>query len=175
MVSRHVPEQLKRQLLQEAGYRCSVPTCRGTSALQLEHIKDWAKVQAHDFDNMIVLCATCHQRVTSKEIHKDAIRSYKRNLALINGRYSLYEFRALELFHEQLEMGQPLGWLMPKTDLLHVKGLVDDGLVNLTDQIYDGVEIRASIGGLETQPIKMVPTKLGKNFVRQYYSGNPLT
>ena len=97
---RYVPVHIARPLLEECGYRCSVPRCKGTSALQLEHIEDWAKLdlKKHSFDKMIVLCATCHARVTSKEIHKDAIRSYKRNLAVINGRYSLFEMRLLEQF-----------------------------------------------------------------------------
>ena len=98
--SRYVPVHIARPLLEECGYRCSVPRCKGTSALQLEHIEDWAKLdfKKHSFDKMIVLCATCHARVTSKEIHKDAIRAYKRNLAVINGRYSLFEMRLLGQF-----------------------------------------------------------------------------
>ena len=98
--SRYVPVHIARPLLEECGYRCSVTRCKGTSALQLEQIEDWANLdfKKHKFDKMIILCATCHARVTSKEIHKDAIRAYKRNLAVINGRYSLFEMRLLEQF-----------------------------------------------------------------------------
>jgi len=103
--TRYIPVKLRRELLAESGYRCTVPTCKGTSALQFEHIEDWASMpfKNHHFDKMIILCATCHARVTSKEIHKDAIKGYKRNLAVLNGRYTLYEIRLLKSFHDYFE------------------------------------------------------------------------
>jgi 5-methylcytosine-specific restriction endonuclease McrA len=32
------------------------------SSLEIEHIIEWANVLEHEFNNMIVLCATCHGR-----------------------------------------------------------------------------------------------------------------
>lgn len=138
--SRYIPINLKRQLLAECGHRCSVPRCNSTSALQFEHIEEWAKLnpKKHDFDKMIVLCATCHSRVTSKEIDKSTIRGYKRNLAIISGRYSLFEMRLIQSYAESelqvLEIGE-LKWqgnvptVFSDVELIHLKGLIDDKML----------------------------------------------
>jgi hypothetical protein len=93
-----VPTALKRQLYEEAGYRCAVPTCKGTSALEMAHIEPWSVVQAHSFENMIVLCAVDHTRFDRGEIPIQSIRVYKSNLGVINSRYGEFERRMLEYF-----------------------------------------------------------------------------
>ncbi len=157
----------------EAGYRCAVPTCRGAAALEFEHIEEWCKVKEHRFEDMIVLCATCHARVTRKEISKGSIRTYKQNLAIISGRYSLYEMRALELFHSHLSQfasdSLPLLQL-PRTDYLHVKGLEQDGLVKITQS--SGSSVR--INGLAVEPWLMQLTPNGKEFITSYFGGKEL-
>jgi len=135
-----IPAALKRQLMEESGYRCAVPTCNETSALQFEHIDDWAKleIKEHNFDKMIILCPTCHARVTAGKIPKSAIRTYKRNLAIINGRYSLYELRLMRLFFEakmsikngKVCLGNDASPFIKESDRLHLWGLENDGLIS---------------------------------------------
>lgn len=93
-----VPIALKRALYEEAGYRCAIPTCRGTSALEMAHIVPWIQVQVHTFENMVLLCAVDHTRYDRGEIDRESIRVYKENLALLHGRYSDAERRILEAF-----------------------------------------------------------------------------
>ncbi|TFD53004.1 HNH endonuclease, partial [Cryobacterium frigoriphilum] len=57
-----VPAALERQIKEEAGHRCAIPTCRGTSGLQMAHIVPWEVVREHTFENMILLCAVDHLR-----------------------------------------------------------------------------------------------------------------
>lgn len=165
-----VPASLKRRLFSEAGYRCAVPTCRGTSALQMEHIEEWAQVREHAFDNMIILCATCHARVTSKEISKDAIRQYKANLAVVNGRYSLYEMRVIEeiVKSKQTQSPSPIASIS-ENDLLHIRGILDDGLVQLV-RPQGGVRMF----GVSVTPITLVSTPKGIDFARRYCEGEDL-
>ena len=198
MASRHIPNELKRQLLEEAGYRCAVPTCNETSALQFEHIEDWAKLekQEHDFDKMIVLCATCHARVTSKEIPKDAIRAYKRNLALVLGRYSHFEVRLLGRYWEgglrdegdSLRVQGGIPAMFNETQTLHIEGLVRDGLFivqpmpikanqdpkirkMLSEGLEDSnVEFYARCQGLTQYSVR--PTPKAIEFIKNYFSGN---
>jgi 5-methylcytosine-specific restriction endonuclease McrA len=53
-----IPAGLERDLMIEAGYRCAV--CKTTEPLVIDHIIEWAVVQKHEFENMIVLCGNCH-------------------------------------------------------------------------------------------------------------------
>jgi len=131
----------------------------------MEHIDDWASVKEHKFENMIVLCATCHSRVTSKEIHKDAIRTYKRNLAIISGRYSLYEIRLFQAVYSKIDE-QPLSFRIAENDFLHVKGAVDDKLFQVVK-----LGLSVSIGGVSVSPLELVLTDLGRTFIRQFFEG----
>jgi HNH endonuclease len=179
-----VPAAIERALLEEAGYRCAVPTCRATGPFDMEHIEDWAKVKEHKFENMILLCKNCHGRVTAREITKASVRAYKRNLAILNGRYSIYELRMIETFWDfekkrvvapgmlihtvkDERPGMPddalqithYGYTISGTDFLHLKGLRDDGLVSV--QIFPN----------NSELFLVIPTDQGKKFIRDYFSG----
>ena len=180
--TRYVPVRIARPLLEECGYRCAIPTCRGTSALQLEHIEDWAKLdfKKHDFDKMIVLCATCHARVTSKEIHKSAVKAYKRNLAVINGRYSLFEMRVLEALHDdgpKAPIESPTvttvnQWiLVAYSDQFHLKGLIDDGIINFTGNNWGKEPIDHDFPNRAF--LNLTPS--GVQFVNDYFSGKEIS
>ncbi len=77
----HIPNELRRAVLVEAGHRCAIPTCR-QYPVEVDHIVDWAKTRRHDFDNLIALCPTCHARKTKGEIDALAMKQYKLNLGV---------------------------------------------------------------------------------------------
>jgi len=58
----HVPEPIKRTLIEQAGRKCANPGCPVT-LLELHHIKEWHIYQTHDAEHMIALCATCHDSI----------------------------------------------------------------------------------------------------------------
>ncbi|MBM9464657.1 HNH endonuclease [Aeromicrobium sp. YIM 150415] len=93
-----IPKPIERQVKVEAGHRCAIPTCRGTSALEIAHIIPWSKVRSHTFENLILLCAVCHTRYDNGEIDRLAMKQYKANLAVLSNRYGEYERRVLEIF-----------------------------------------------------------------------------
>jgi hypothetical protein len=95
-----VPADLKRRVLIEAGHRCSIPTCRQIP-VEIAHIEPWAKVQTHEFHNLIALCPTCHTRFDNGDIDRKSMLIYKQNLALLNSRYGDIERRILQLFAEK--------------------------------------------------------------------------
>ncbi|MFJ1782902.1 HNH endonuclease signature motif containing protein [Streptomyces anulatus] len=95
---RDIPAELKRQLFVEGGHRCAIPTCKQGPPLQLCHIEPYAKVKRHEFHNIIVLCARCHDLHTHKLIDQKAMRQYKANLGVLNSRYGEYERRVLTVF-----------------------------------------------------------------------------
>lgn len=143
---RHVPEPLRRRVLVEAGHRCAVPTCRGTSALEIHHIVDWAKVKEHRFENLICLCAVCHHRATIGEIDRLAMLQYKANLGVVNGRYGDFERRVLEYFSLASEEPSTLLILtLPGGRDLDLWYLLRDGLLQ---KIPQDEMLRLSGGGL---------------------------
>jgi hypothetical protein len=94
-----IPRQMRRDALVEAGYRCAIPNCRERT-VEVHHIDDWAEVQQHTFDNLIVLCANFHQLATAGKIDRKAMRQIKANLSIVTGRYGDLERRVLRLFSE---------------------------------------------------------------------------
>ncbi len=89
---------MDRAVRVEAGHRCAIPTCRATSGLQIHHIEEWAKVREHSFENLILLCANCHARITAGEIDRRSVTAYKRNLSILASRYGDLERRVIDRF-----------------------------------------------------------------------------
>lgn len=127
-----IPRPLRRQVLTEAGHRCAIPTCR-RHPVEVHHIKSWARVREHTFDNLIALCPTCHARVTSGEIDRLAVAHYKSNLMVLNGRYHELERRLLLQLGEQLTAGQHPGIYTTGGLYVLYGHLVRDGLVEECD------------------------------------------
>lgn len=197
-VSRHIPEKLKLRLRKESGYRCAVPNCGVTSPLQFEHIEDWSKLpfKEHNFDKMIVLCANCHARVTSGEVSKSAIRAYKKNLAIISGRYSHFEMRILEAVYNSRTL--PVGTVImaaTKSDLFHLGHLEKDGLVlsspiqaaGFYKQAFDEMVKNSISRGISPVEAKRIATQLlnipewlilttaeGYEFSKMYFEGEEI-
>lgn len=133
-----LPIALERAVKTESGYRCAIPTCRQTP-IEIAHIVPWVEVKEHAFENLIALCPTCHTRYDRGEIDRQAIRQYKANLSILNGRYIDFERRVLELFAQQAKatiIKLPGGF-----DLL-VFNLLKDGLLvetgNTEGKIIEG-------------------------------------
>jgi len=77
---RHVPADVERRLLVEAGHRCAIPTCQAPGPLELHHILPWARVKRHEVVHMIVLCANCHARADKGDIDIKSLYRYKERL-----------------------------------------------------------------------------------------------
>lgn len=124
---RDIPEQLKRDILVEAGHRCAIPTCKQTP-VEIAHIIPWETVKEHTFDNLIALCPNCHDKYDKKhEIDRKAMLQYKANLSVINHRYGDLEKRVLELFAE--DPTARFIWLPGGLDILLLY-LIKDGLLS---------------------------------------------
>lgn len=135
-----IPAALQRAVEEEAGHRCAIPRCGGTSALQLAHIEPWSKVKEHTFENLILLCAVDHIRYDQGEISRISMRNYKRNLGVVNGRYNDFERRLLEWFEEH-GLNAVIRLDYSATTELSLRNLVRDGLLGVRTppqvQTYD--------------------------------------
>jgi hypothetical protein len=88
-------------VLVEASHRCTIPTCRQPTT-EIAHIVP--ESPGDSFQNLIALCPNCHTRYDEKKgIDGQSIRRYKRNLGILNSRYSDFERR---VFHQIAETDQ---------------------------------------------------------------------
>lgn len=79
-----ISQSLRTQVLTEAGYRCAVPTCRATLAIDLHHIDQVKDDGENEQSNLIALCPTCHRLYHNGTIPKDAIHAWKEMLVSLN-------------------------------------------------------------------------------------------
>ena len=159
-----IPENLKRRVLTEAGYRCAIPTCKQTP-VEIAHIIPWRTVQEHSFENLIALCPTCHTRYDKGEIHRQSIQQYKANLGILNSRYSDFERRVLEVF--AAKANEDRLWLPGGLDIM-LMYLLKDGLLVDTGQ-NSGV----ILSGMPSQKLYSL-TRKGRQFVNEWLKGENL-
>jgi hypothetical protein len=86
----------------DAGWKCSVPSCGVTAPLEIDHIEEFATVQAHDYGNLIVLCRNHHGMKVSgsnpRQVNAHALKLLKQQQVELSGRYGDIERRVLEFF-----------------------------------------------------------------------------
>jgi hypothetical protein len=118
---RHIPVEIQRQVLLEAGHGCAIPTCQ-FPATEFAHIDPFREVKKHEVSNIIALCPNHHTLYDQKKaIDRKAMRAYKLKLQFLNRRYTRYELRLLGLLGDKpyvLASGE-----------IEVLGLLKDGLI----------------------------------------------
>ena len=75
---RYPPVSVRRELLVESGYQCSI--CKSDSPLQFHHIVDWAKLKHHDAKHMLAVCGSCHVKIGLGQIDTKAQKQFKARL-----------------------------------------------------------------------------------------------
>jgi len=152
-----VSEKLRRELKQEAGWRCAVPTCRYACDPVLAHIIPVKDEGKNEFLNMIALCPNCHSRFDSKrepDFNRDAMINIKNNLMVLNGRYSGFEIRLMEWFCEN-----PEETYRHYRHEFEVSYLVKDGLICDTGKKY--------ANALNMPTKDYILTENGKDFIER--------
>jgi hypothetical protein len=168
-----VPLPLERRLKEEAGYRCAIPTCRQTVGLEMAHIDPWSKVKEHRFDNMIVLCSTCHIRYDIvKDIPRLSIMQFKRNLSLLSHRYTQVENQVLRLYSgiasNGLRPGDYKYAVHPGMTILFTNLFEDKLFTTMRDE-----DVAVTRNGVEPT-VYIVPTDDGSDFVTRMVEAGDL-
>lgn len=70
-----IPAEITRTILIESGHRCAV--CGAGCPLERAHIIPWHKSREHKADDLICLCASCHERADQEHWGEKALREYK--------------------------------------------------------------------------------------------------
>lgn len=167
----HIPAHERRAILVEAGHRCAIPTCRATTT-EIAHIIPWAETRDDSPENLIALCPNCHTRFDKKEIDRNAMRMYKRNLGIISNRYSELERR---IFEEVFSSGKRVYTLGAGGDILCAHAVKDEFLEYRPEanKVWSGVEIDGQRLGIPTVFAYWVTDK-GMEFIRKYCSGEDI-
>ena len=71
-----IPAEIAREVLIESGHRCAV--CGAGCPLERAHIIPWHKSREHKAEDLICLCANCHQRADLEKWGEKTLREYKR-------------------------------------------------------------------------------------------------
>lgn len=150
----------------EAGHRCAIPTCRQIT-LEVVHITPWAKVKEHTFDNLIALCPNCHTRVHKGEIDRKALKQYKANLSILNGRYGDLERRVLDYFAEHPDKERIL---LPRGFDILLMYLLKDGLLEDVEKIDIEKANNSALAGAKWYQL----TSNGRNFIQRWLSAKKL-
>jgi hypothetical protein len=150
----------KRMALAEAGHRCAIPTCRHPTT-ETAHILHESENDDDSFANLIALCPECQ----NKEIDAQAILGYKRNLAILNSRYSEFERR---VFDQIAETDRRSFIVEPGFDILLLHA-VNDGLLRRVELAHVGAQ-----RGEPTQYTYEV-TDEGLDFIHRYVCGEDIS
>jgi hypothetical protein len=150
----------KRMALAEAGHRCAVPTCRHPTT-ETAHILPESESDDESFANLIALCEKCQR----KDIDRQSIRGYKRNLAILNSRYSEFERR---VFDQIAETDRRSFVVEPGFEILLLHA-VSDGLLKR-------VEL-APVGAQRGEPTQYTyeVTDEGLDFINRYVCGEDIS
>ncbi|MFC1565066.1 NB-ARC domain-containing protein, partial [candidate division KSB1 bacterium] len=70
-----IPLSVKREILIECGHRCAV--CGTPTPLENAHIIPWHKTKDNCAENLICLCANCHERSHKEKWDKKTLQEYK--------------------------------------------------------------------------------------------------
>lgn len=73
-----LPKTLEKRVFQEAGSKCAFCPEAEVVSLQIHHIDGDPSNNA--FENLILVCATCHAKITGGVISEEAVRQKKRQL-----------------------------------------------------------------------------------------------
>lgn len=161
----NIPQDVRREVLIEAGYRCAVPTCRTIGVVDVHHIVLVAEGGKNTADNLIALCPTCHAMHHRGAMPEEAIRVYKGMLVSLNQAFDknasdLLLFLALET--------RPRGFT--STDVLRFVGLIVAGLVCTSEmgQPKGGLRVGSYAGSDFTLDL----TEQGRSVVEAWKHGN---
>ena len=85
MAQQPTPSRRERDaVLRESGYRCGVPTCNTTIALDVHHIIQISEGGGNAPLNLLAVCPTCHALYHRGVISRESIKVWKARLIAIN-------------------------------------------------------------------------------------------
>ncbi|HEB86826.1 MAG TPA: FkbM family methyltransferase [Gammaproteobacteria bacterium] len=72
-----IPSHIQKQLLSEAGYRCSNPTCKALTTQDASQFDYVFQAGVAHIENLLALCGDCHQQYHGRRIPQAALQAWK--------------------------------------------------------------------------------------------------
>jgi hypothetical protein len=88
-----IPAEIQRQILVESGHRCAV--CGAGCPLERAHIIPWHRSKEHKAEDLICLCASCHERADQEGWGEKTLREYKQRPWVMRNYEKLISFSEL--------------------------------------------------------------------------------
>ena len=76
-----IPIEIRREVLFEARHHCAV--CCESLPLEYAHVIPWSKSQDHSVENLIALCANCHERADNEKWGVTYLQRYKKSPCIL--------------------------------------------------------------------------------------------
>ena len=152
----HIPNELERSVLIEAGHRCAIPQCRYPHVM-IHHIIPWAKCKEHKYENLIALCPNCHARADRGEIDRKSLRTYKVNLCYAHDKFSQLEVDILFILHKEPENSSVQ---FPSFMMILINRIVDAEYIGVK-RPQSSVEIL----GMNVSPVYLFLTDKGREYI----------
>lgn len=165
MASPSIPQDIRREVMTEAGYRCAVPTCRTILALDLHHILKVSEGGSNTADNLIALCPTCHALHHRKEIPQEAVRVWKGMLVTLN---RAFDKDAMDLLFFLALEERPRGFT--PSDVLRFASLIVAGLVSTREIGQPSYGIR--VGSYAGRDFHLDLTERGRMVLEAWKAGD---
>ena len=159
-----IPEDIRRAVLIEAGYRCAVPTCRALLVLDLHHLVPVRDGGENAAGNLLALCPTCHAMHERGKIDPEAVRAWKAMLVSLNAAFDRAAIDSLLLLRDLKKHGH---------ETLAVSG---DGVGRYAPLIFSGFAEHRSKGGLRgglnEDWFEIRISEKGQRLIEAWLSGN---
>ena len=155
----HIPEELKRRVLLEAGHRCAIHTCRHID-VEIHHIVPWAQCKEHTYENLIALCPNCHARADKNDIDRKSLRIYKANLRYAHDKFSRLEVDILLKLYKEPEnviLGFPPFMIILIDRILEAEYIVVGRLQGQTSVVINGA--------MDLSPVYLSLTNKGREYI----------
>jgi HNH endonuclease len=126
---RAIPEAVKREVLAEAGCMCANPRCKNALAAQMHHMTWVCDGGENEVENLVALCAYCHDLHTRKHIPADAVARWKLLLQSLN---QALDRESLDLLQFLRRSDGPGNWRFRVSGdgILRLARLINSGLVD---------------------------------------------
>lgn len=147
-----IPDNIRRQVLIEAGYRCGVPTCRNILAIDLHHIVEVHQNGGNEPANLLALCPTCHALYHRGTYSKEAIYAWKQVLVSLS---FAFDQETIDLMLFLYKIKDDRTFLIKQEALLQFARLIGNDLVSfrwsqssVEHVYYTGYKVSLSAKGL---------------------------
>jgi hypothetical protein len=75
-----IPQKIKALLQKEINSKCPICPNEDVEHFQIHHIDE--NPENNNFENLLMLCPTCHSKITKKDISEEKVIEYKNNLRI---------------------------------------------------------------------------------------------